>query len=51
MKWVAVDLGMSTVKATVLDKNNKPIRLSYPMGDYATTLLSSVVVVCFAKLA
>ena len=45
MKWVAVDLGMSTVKATVLDKNNKPIRLSYPMGDYATTLLSSVVVV------
>ena len=45
MNWVAVDLGASTIKASVLDKNNKPVRLSYPMGDYATTLLSSVVVV------
>ena len=45
MKWVAVDLGASTIKASVLDKSNKPVRLSYPMGDYATTLLSSVVVV------
>lgn len=45
MNWVAVDLGISTIKASVLDKNNKPVRLSYPMGDYATTLLSSVVVV------
>lgn len=45
MNWVAVDLGASTIKASVLDKSNKPVRLSYPMGDYATTLLSSVVVV------
>lgn len=45
MNWVAVDLGASTIKASVLDKSNKPIRLSYPMGNYATTLLSSVVVV------
>ena len=45
MKWVAVDLGASTIKASVLDKGNNPVRLSYPMGDYATTLLSSVVVV------
>ncbi len=45
MNWVAVDLGTSTIKASVMDKSNKPIRLSYPMGDYATTLLSSVVVV------
>ena len=45
MNWVAVDMGASTIKASVLDKSNKPVRLSYPMGDYATTLLSSVVVV------
>lgn len=45
MNWVAVNLGASTIKASVLDKSNKPVRLSYPMGDYATTLLSSVVVV------
>lgn len=45
MNWVAVDLGASTIKASVLDKSNKPARLSYLMGDYATTLLSSVVVV------
>lgn len=45
MNWVAVDLGVSTIKASVLDKSNKPVRLSYPMGNYATTLLSSVVVV------
>ena len=45
MNWVAVDLGASTIKASVLDKSNKPVRLSYPMGDYTTTLLSSVVVV------
>lgn len=45
MNWVAVDLGISTVKASVLDKINKPVRLSYPMGDYATTLLSSVAIV------
>ena len=44
MNWVAVDLGASTIKASVLE-SNKPVRLSYPMGDYATTLLSSVVVV------
>lgn len=45
MNWVAVDLGTSTIKASVLDKKNNPVRLSYPMGDYATTLLSSVVAV------
>lgn len=45
MNWVAVDLGISTIKASVLDKSNKPARLSYPMGNYATTLLSSAVVV------
>lgn len=44
MNWVTVDLGTSTIKASVLDKSNKPIRLSYPMGDYATTLLPTVVV-------
>ena len=43
MKWVAVDLGKSTIKATVLDKSNRPIRLSYPMGSYATTLFPSAV--------
>lgn len=43
MNWVAVDLGKSTIKATVLDKSNRPIRLSYPMGSYATTLFPSAV--------
>lgn len=45
MNWVAVDLGASTIKASVLDKSNKPVRLSYTMGDYTTTLLSSVVAI------
>lgn len=45
MNWVAVDLGISTIKASVLDKSNKPVRLSYPMGGYETTLLSSEVIV------
>lgn len=45
MNWVAVDLGASTIKASVLDKGKNPVRLSYPMGDYTTTLLSSVVIV------
>ena len=45
MNWVAVDLGASTIKASVLDKGNNPVRLSHPIGDYTTTLLSSVVVV------
>lgn len=45
MNWVSVDLGTSTIKASVLDKRNKPIRLSYTIGDYETTLLSSVVAV------
>lgn len=45
MNWVAVDLGISTIKASVSDKSNKPVRLSYHMGYYDTTLLSSVVVV------
>lgn len=44
MNWVAVDLGRSTIKASVLDKSNKPMRLSYSMGNYETTLLSSIVV-------
>lgn len=45
MNWVAVDLGTSNIKASVLNKNNKPVRLSYSMGGYETTLLSSVLVV------
>ena len=45
MNWVAVDLGTSTIKASVLDKSNKPVRLSYSMEGYETTLFSSVVVV------
>lgn len=45
MNWVAVDLGISNIKASVLDKkNNLPVRLSYLMGGYETTLLSSAVV-------
>ena len=42
-KWVAIDLGKSTVKASVLGENNKPMRLQYHMRGYETTLLSSVV--------
>lgn len=42
-RWVAIDLGKSTVKASVLGENNKPIRLQYHMRGYETTLLSSVV--------
>lgn len=45
MNWVAVDIGASTVKASVLDKNNKPVRLLYSMGSYETTSLSSIVAV------
>ena len=45
MNWVAVDLGVSTIKVSVLDKNNKPVRMTYSMGNYETTLFSSVVVV------
>jgi len=45
MNWVAVDLGTSTIKASVLDKGNKPVRLSYSMGGYETTLFSSEVAV------
>ena len=44
MNWVAVDLGISSIKASILDKSNKPMRLSYSMGNYETTLLSSIVV-------
>lgn len=44
MNWVAVDLGISTIKASVLDKSSKPMHLSYSMGNYETTLLSSIVV-------
>ena len=47
MNWVAVDLGTFTIKASVLDNRNKPVRLSYSMGDYETTLLSSVVIVTY----
>lgn len=42
-KWVAVEFGKSTIKASVLNENNKPIRLSYPMCGYETTFFSSVV--------
>lgn len=45
MNWVAVDLGTSTIKASVSGESNKPVRLSYPMGYYETTLLSSEVIV------
>lgn len=45
MNWVAVDLGNSTIKASVLDNVSKPVRLSYPMTGYETTLLSSLVAV------
>ncbi len=44
MKWVAVDFGTSNIKASVLDKGSKPVRLSYPMGDHETTNLSSVAI-------
>lgn len=42
---MAADLGTSNIKASVLNKSNRPVRLVYPMGDYETTLLSSVVAV------
>lgn len=45
MNWVAIDIGSSEVKASVLDKKNTPVRLIYPMGGYYTTRLSSDVVI------
>ena len=44
MNWVAVDLGISTIKASVLN-GNKPVRLTHSMEGYETTLLSAVSVV------
>lgn len=43
MNWVAVDIGVSYIKASVLDKEDNPIRLLYSMGGYDTTRLSSEV--------
>lgn len=45
MNWVAIDIGSSEVKASVLDKKNSPVRLNYPTGGYYTTRLSSDVVI------
>ena len=45
MNWVAIDIGSSEVKASVLDKKNIPVRLNYSMGGYYTTRLSSDVVI------
>lgn len=45
MNWVAIDIGSSEVKASVLDKRNVPIRLNYLMSGYYTTRLSSDVVI------
>ena len=45
MNWVAIDIGYSEVKASVLDKKNTPVRLNYSMGGYYTTRLSSDVVI------
>ena len=45
MNWVAIDIGSSEVKASVLDKKNTPVRLNYSMGGYYTTRLSSDVVI------
>lgn len=45
MNWVAIDIGSSEVKASVLDKKNTPVRLNYPTGGYYTTRLSSDVVI------
>lgn len=45
MNWVAIDIGSSEVKASVLDKKNTPVRLNYSTGGYYTTRLSSDVVI------
>lgn len=45
MNWVAIDLGSSMIKASVLDGRNRSVRLSYPMGGYNTTLLSAGIVI------
>lgn len=45
MNWVAIDIGSSEVKASVLDMKNTPVRLNYSMGGYYTTRLSSDVVI------
>ncbi len=45
MNWVAIDIGSTDIKASVLDKKNTPIRLSFPMGGYFTTRLSAAVVI------
>lgn len=44
MQWVAIDLGGVQVKASILDNESQPMRLSYPMSNYETTLLLSEVV-------
>lgn len=43
MNWVTIDLGASTIKASVRDNKRFPVRLLYRMGAYYTTLLSAEV--------
>lgn len=45
MNWVAINIGYSEVKASVLDKKNTPVRLNYPTSGYYTSRLSSDVVI------
>ncbi len=45
MNWVAIDIGSTDIKASVLDKKKTPVRLSFPMGGYFTTRLSAAVVI------
>lgn len=45
MNWVSIDIGTTEVKASVLDKRNTPIRLSYPMSGYYTTRLTTEVII------
>lgn len=41
MHWVAIDLGSTEIKASVLNKDYNPSRLLYPMIDYYTSRLST----------
>ena len=45
MNWVTIDIGAADVKASVWNKNDEPVRLAYPMGNYTTTQLPAAVVV------
>ena len=48
-KWVAIDLGATEIKVSVLNKLNMPVRLNYPVDGYYTTHLSTEAVVCDAQ--